>query len=419
MSLCAMTSVKPLLHEAQSARWTIQGLSFINACGIESPVLLNIAGCKFGLRCKKARESSADAQQTVGLYVWYQGASSLMVKNMTIGILNEAGETALTRASPTIQYCKDSRFYDSSDAAGKASRNMGWELQQQELQGLNCVEADTLMVEISMIVSSLDTTVAHSIQGHDAAQEQCGKNAAFQLVSDIKGLLLEKKHADIVLRAADAEESASETFHAHRVILASRSPVFESMFFGGGSQIGQRSAGTEVQIDMTPDTTKAFLHAVYTDEILNEVWNDPEALCHLLQSFHRYQLKELTDRCEEQVLKQLTEENVAERLMMSDLLDMPKLRSGALDFIVKSPLRLANVQSTSGFSRLIDQRPRMLAEILSKSAPPRKREASPNELPKNLQALTAIQLKGLLSDRGLPTSGTKADLIDRLQRSSS
>merc|ERR1712216_778077 len=102
-------------------------------------------------------------------------------------------------------------------------------------------------------------------------------------------------------------------------------------------------------------------------------WKDEDLMCYLFAAFHKYQVEGLQKRCEERVINQLSEENVAERLMMADLLDIPALRSAALAFIVRPPSRLAYVQATDGFHRLIEQRPKILAEILAKSVPPIKR----------------------------------------------
>jgi len=116
------------------------------------------------------------------------------------------------------------------------------------------------------------------------------------------------------------------------------------------------------------------------------------------------------------VLAQLSVENVAERLMMADLLDIPSLRGAALGFISQ---HVAKVQATDGFQRLTKQRPMMLAEILARAAPPAKRAkpSSSEDIPGNLDALRIVDLKNLLSDRGLTTSGNKAELVARLRAS--
>jgi len=228
-------------------------------------------------------------------------------------------------------------------------------------------------------------------------------------------LLSELKSTDVTLLAAP-EGADVCSLHAHRHVLAARSDVFERMFFGEGMK--EASLGSEVSIsDISEGIARVFLHALYTDEIKAEVWEDAELICHLFAAFHKYHVKGgLLERCELRVVAQFSVDNVAERLMMADLLDIMPLRNAALGFIAQ---HVAKVQATDGFQRLTKQRPRMLAEILARAAPPAKRAqpSSSEDLPANFDALRIVDLKKLLSDRGLTSSGSKADLVARLRAS--
>lgn len=233
-----------------------------------------------------------------------------------------------------------------------------------------------------------------------------------QLSADLGKLLAEGNHADVVLRVGDA------TLQAHRLILAARSPVFAQMFFGSGMR--ETKPNAEVLLDdFDLEVVKALLHSLYTGEIQQVFWQDSELLCHLLQAFHKYQVQLFIQECEEQISLCLSVENACERLMTADLLQLPILRSRVLSFLVSQPGKLAEVQATEGFQRLAEQRPKLVVEILAKVAPPckRSRQSSEGDLPDNLEAMTVVQLKQLLSDRGLATAGTKAQLIGRLKAS--
>mmetsp|Transcript_164379 Transcript_164379/g.522668 ORF Transcript_164379/g.522668 Transcript_164379/m.522668 type:complete len:155 (-) Transcript_164379:602-1066(-) len=142
------------------------------------------------------------------------------------------------------------------------------------------------------------------------------------------------------------------------------------MFFGAGVM---REAATNSEVEMTdmgPEAASSFLHALYTDEIREDVWGDDETLCHLLTAFHKYQFDHLVKRCEARIITMFSQGVVAERLMMADLLDLPVLRNAALDFMTSSRTQLAAVQATEGFRRLVEQRPKMLAEMLGKMSSP-------------------------------------------------
>lgn len=151
-----------------------------------------------------------------------------------------------------------------------------------------------------------------------------------------------------------------------------------------------------------------------------EAWDDDETVCHLAVLAHRLEVPLLLRRCEARAVARLNEQNVSERLMMADVWGLAGLKTACLDFLETDRQRLGRVQATEGFGRLLTQRPRLLAEILAKTAPPPvapKRPAPAAELPEDLDQLTVVRLKQLCADRGLPTSGLKPTLLQRLRDS--
>eukprot|EP00747_Dinoflagellata_sp_TGD_P213480 gnl/TRDRNA2_/TRDRNA2_86422_c1_seq1.p1 gnl/TRDRNA2_/TRDRNA2_86422_c1~~gnl/TRDRNA2_/TRDRNA2_86422_c1_seq1.p1 ORF type:complete len:343 (+),score=62.34 gnl/TRDRNA2_/TRDRNA2_86422_c1_seq1:62-1030(+) len=298
---------------------------------------------------------------------------------------------------------------------GKTGSNVGWnefyKLENFDRKDCAYIRDDTVTWEFKVVVQTgvVDTVAVVS----PAASSSAGSNLQ-ALSTDIATLLHHKRHTDVVLHVGADE--AQERLQAHRLILAARSPVFDKMLYGTGMQ--EAAPDAEVHMpDMQLDVAKQFLHSLYTNEIHADAWEDDEMLCHLLAAFHKYEVTALATRCELQIITCLTEDNVAERLMMADLLNIPGLKKQVLDFATGSRERLSRIQATDGFQRLAQLRPLIVVEILAMFAPPAKRTSNPArpDLPANLANLRIVDLKQHLTDRGLPTSGPKMELIERLR----
>jgi len=246
-------------------------------------------------------------------------------------------------------------------------------------------------------------------------------SVALAFSGDMAKLLKSAEGSDVSLKAGvqNGDETAAEPLRAHRSLLAARSPVFQRMFYGS-TTMAEAAASSEVCLsDMDGPTASLFLEFLYTGKVVATVWEDEDAVCHLLLAGHKYEVKSLVEVCVARVVSALNEENAAERLMMADLLGIPQIQDAALEYMCASPQRLAAIQSTEAFERLGQQRPQLALKIMAKMvAPAPKRPAESHSLPEYLSSKTVVQLKQLCSDRGLSTSGSKKALIDRLKASS-
>ncbi|CAE8611932.1 unnamed protein product [Polarella glacialis] len=254
------------------------------------------------------------------------------------------------------------------------------------------------------------------IDGFDLSETLQETKQQSAVLASLGNLLAEGKHTDVTLSVGSGD--LTQQFHAHRLVLSASSVVFEQMLFSSGMSEAKPDVDIEF-VDLGPRLAQNFIRSFYTDDIDAELWEDDEALCHLMSCFHKYQVKGMLKRCEDRVVKKLSVENVAERLMMADLLDLGSLRESALSFLGASSHRLAEVQSTDGFARLTKQRPHLLADVLATAVQPAKRKSTNlafEKLPTNLQDLRVVELKQLLSDRGLSIGGAKAALVERLQQ---
>ncbi|CAK0799091.1 unnamed protein product, partial [Prorocentrum cordatum] len=191
--------------------------------------------------------------------------------------------------------------------------------------------------------------------------------------------------------------------------------MLRQMFFSAGMR---ESLDAHITLgDADPKAVQWFVGFLYSDNIADEVWQDDDAVCHLLALAHTYDVSALLKRCEARIGSRLSEENALERLMMADQYSISGLKEMVLQFIVKSKERLAKVQGSPDFARMGKNFPHLLGEIISAFVPPEtKKRPVAAALPDDWESRTVVQLKQLCTDHGLHTSGTRDVLIQRLQQ---
>eukprot|EP00746_Dinoflagellata_sp_MGD_P005051 gnl/MRDRNA2_/MRDRNA2_109772_c0_seq1.p1 gnl/MRDRNA2_/MRDRNA2_109772_c0~~gnl/MRDRNA2_/MRDRNA2_109772_c0_seq1.p1 ORF type:complete len:660 (-),score=139.31 gnl/MRDRNA2_/MRDRNA2_109772_c0_seq1:7-1986(-) len=178
------------------------------------------------------------------------------------------------------------------------------------------------------------------------------------LGADMWSLLLKDKCTDVALRVSDGGQERN--LHAHRLVLAARSPVFEEMFFGPEPSVALTGV---VPLEMGLQVGLVFLQYLYIGQLDDHVWQNLEMLCHLAGGLHRFKVYALQEQCERHLIACLTEENSPDLLMMADLLSVPNLRKASLDFMASSRQRLGRIQKSAAFARLSDKCPRVLKEV--------------------------------------------------------
>ncbi|KAF2318877.1 hypothetical protein GH714_011385 [Hevea brasiliensis] len=120
----------------------------------------------------------------------------------------------------------------------------------------------------------------------------------------LRELLESEVGCDIVFQVGD------ETFKAHKLILAARSPVFRAQFFG---LVGDPNLDKVVVKDMDPSIFKAMLLFIYTDKLpdVHEI-TGTTSMCtstnmvqHLLAAADLYNLDRLKLLCESKLCEEL------------------------------------------------------------------------------------------------------------------
>uniref|UniRef100_M8ARB0 Speckle-type POZ protein-like protein n=1 Tax=Aegilops tauschii TaxID=37682 RepID=M8ARB0_AEGTA len=151
------------------------------------------------------------------------------------------------------------------------------------------------------------------------------------LSNNLAKLLEGKKGADLMINVS------GETFHAHKIVLAMRSPVFEAELYGPMAMCGTEKQCIEI-VDKQPAVFGAFLHFIYTDSLpamddLLDRHDKREVIRHLLVAADRYAMDRLKLMCEAILCKGLDAESVVATLALADQHRCSKLRDACIEYI--------------------------------------------------------------------------------------
>ncbi|XP_019151698.1 PREDICTED: BTB/POZ and MATH domain-containing protein 3-like isoform X1 [Ipomoea nil] len=181
---------------------------------------------------------------------------------------------------------------------------------------------------------------------------------ASDMGQNLKYLMDSEIGCDIVFQVG------KETFKAHKLVLAARSPVFRAQFFG---LIGNPNT-EEVEIqDIEPSIFKAMLQFVYSDqlpdllEITCSTWTSTIMLQHLLAAADQFGLDRLKQLCEAKLCEGVTADTVATTLSLADQHGCSQLKAICLKFAATN---LGVVMQSEGFRHLEESRSSLLSELL-------------------------------------------------------
>ncbi|KAK6929398.1 BTB/POZ domain [Dillenia turbinata] len=179
---------------------------------------------------------------------------------------------------------------------------------------------------------------------------------------NIKYLLDSEVACDIVFQVGD------ETFKAHKLILAARSPVFRAQFFG---LVGNPNMDKVVAEDVEPSIFKAMLLFIYSDKLPDvheltgsmSICSSTIMVQHLLAAADRYGLDRLKLLCEAKLCEDVTVDTVATTLALAELHRCSQLKTICLRFAA-TPENLGAVMQSEGFKYLEESCPSLLSELL-------------------------------------------------------
>ncbi|KAG0489163.1 hypothetical protein HPP92_007974 [Vanilla planifolia] len=178
---------------------------------------------------------------------------------------------------------------------------------------------------VGVVVSVVDCPRLHSIQ---IPESDMGLHF---------GMLLDKQEgSDIIF------DVAGEKFHAHKLVLAARSPIFKSTFFDGPVEI----LNEIVISDLEPKVFKAMLQFIYKDSLdENDVFFGSESIrtsvsdtlpAKLLAAADKYALGRLRLLCESYLCKYISVNSVASILALADRFHAMELKAACLRFAAEN-----------------------------------------------------------------------------------
>ncbi|XP_016504598.1 BTB/POZ and MATH domain-containing protein 4 [Nicotiana tabacum] len=203
---------------------------------------------------------------------------------------------------------------------------------------------------VGVVRSTIDCSSLHPIQVPDSD------------IGSHFGMLLENMEgSDVVFSVA------GEKFHAHKLVLAARSPVFRTEFFdeleGDKQEI--------VVADMEPTVFKALLHFIYRDSLVEEELEDTSSssipsvtdslTAKLLAAADLYDLTRLRRVCESHLCKDISVNSVSRTLALADRYHATELKAVCLRFAAEN---LAAVMQSDGFEYLKENCPSLQSELL-------------------------------------------------------
>ncbi|OEL16282.1 BTB/POZ and MATH domain-containing protein 2 [Dichanthelium oligosanthes] len=153
-----------------------------------------------------------------------------------------------------------------------------------------------------------------------------------------------------------------ETFHAHRAVLAARSPVFRAELLGSMAEATMSSITLH---DIAPATFRIMLWFMYTDALPgdNEIGDSPtEMFKHLLAAADRYALDRLKIICAQKLWDNVSVDTVGDALACAEMYNCPELKSKCIEFVVAVE-NFKKVVLSESFMQLGLKFPSIIAEV--------------------------------------------------------
>ncbi|CAH1427052.1 unnamed protein product [Lactuca virosa] len=225
---------------------------------------------------------------------------------------------------------------------------------RQMLETSDYLKDDCLKINctVGVVVSAVDCSRLHSIQVPES-----------DIGSHFSMLLDNTEAADIIFNVA------GEKFHAHKLVLAARSPVFHSQFFGPEG-VDLNHDHEIVVADTEPKVFKSLLHFIYRDAVMEDdspcesstfTCISDTLTAKLLSAADTYDLSRLRSICEPHLCKHISVNSLGRALALAHKYHAIQLKAVCLRFASQN---LVAVMRSDGFEYLKEKYPKLQSEIL-------------------------------------------------------
>ncbi|KAF6170524.1 hypothetical protein GIB67_031932 [Kingdonia uniflora] len=158
---------------------------------------------------------------------------------------------------------------------------------------------------------------------------------------------------DVVL-IASGEEDGDASVHAHKAVLASRSPVFKAML----ENEMEESRSGKIKMSCVPyDVLQSFVHFLYTAEVVSM---DEQIASDLLVLADKYQVKHLKAYCEKFMSSKLNIENALMRFAFASQHNAQDLLAASLSIIIGN---MDKITKRVEYKELVEEDPRVIVGI--------------------------------------------------------
>ncbi|XP_043479841.1 speckle-type POZ protein-like [Leptopilina heterotoma] len=168
------------------------------------------------------------------------------------------------------------------------------------------------------------------------------------LMESNKKFLDNEEFKDVTFNVEDKK------FTAHKIILASRSPVFAAMFKNKMKE--ELTSVAEIN-DIKPEIFQQMLNFIYTDRVENL----EESAVELIDVAEKYQLENLKSMCINSLNDNLSLTTVSKTLGAAQLYSIELLKNKCFYFISE---RKYDILETKEFQELIKEHPKLSIDIL-------------------------------------------------------